>query len=326
MRHSPLYLSLIALLFAFGCQKSDPNQQVVSKRYIHKYGYEMSEKEWKAKDYPGQVISTLRSGVTIAASYEDGVLTGPCTHTFPHSQTIQTYYLYNKGNLVKEISYDIRGLPLREDLYVSPTRIATTQWYADGRPRATEEFENRLLVEGEYFTLNNETESRVQSGKGTRTIRSPEGLLLMREEFNSGKLTKRSEYHPNGTPHRIADYRNGQLHGLLLVYAPTGEPLSIEELRNGSLEGKAVYFQNGAKASEVTYVAGLKDGLETRFIDGEVVVEEIEWLAGQRHGPSHFYVNDGVETRWFYGNTEVSLVHFEELVAVDQLLAEESNQ
>lgn len=326
MKHSPLYFSLVALLFAFGCQRSDPNEQVVSRRYIHKYGYEMSEKEWKAKEYPGQVVSTLRSGVTIAASYEDGALNGPCTHTFPHSQTVQTYYLYNKGSLVKEISYDIRGLPLREDLYVSPTRIATTQWYADGRPRATEEFENRLLLEGEYFTLNNETESRVQNGKGTRTIRSPEGLLLTKEEFNSGKMSKRSDYHSNGTPQLIVDYKNGQIHGLRLTYAPTGEPLAIEEWKNGSLDGRATYFQNGAKATEVTYIAGLKDGLETRFIDGSVVVEEIEWLAGERHGPSYFYVNNGVDTKWFYGGTEVSLVHFQELTAVDQLLSEESLQ
>lgn len=315
-------LTPIVLLLASGCQRNDPNDQVVSKRYIHKYGYEMTEKEWKAKIHPGQVITTLRNGVTIAASYEDGLLSGPCTHTYPHSQTVQTYYLYNNGNLVKEINYDIRGLPMREDLYIAPNRIATTEWFADGCPRATEEYQERLLYEGEYFNPANETEAQVIHGEGTRIVRSLDGDLLRKEDFSAGKLCKRWDYHPNGAPETIADYANNQLHGVRLTYAPTGEPLAIEEWEEGKLHGKATYFHNGAKASEICYFHGMKDGTETRYLDGEVVVEEIEWIDDIRHGPSHFYVNNTTHTQWFYEGKEVTAAKYEEMVTLDQLLSQ----
>ncbi|HSX12394.1 MAG TPA: hypothetical protein VLF61_02775, partial [Rhabdochlamydiaceae bacterium] len=88
------------------------SNSIVSERFVHKFGYPVSKQEWMERSYPGQVITTMSNGVTITASYENRLLHGPCTHTYPNSQVVQYFYLYNEGNLVKETSYDTFGVPV----------------------------------------------------------------------------------------------------------------------------------------------------------------------------------------------------------------------
>src|SRR6267154_4884075 len=90
----PIFFSLLGIL-TFGCHNSNrENEEVISKRYIHKYGYDVSKEEWESTGYPGQVITSLRNGVTITASYEDNFLHGPTTHTYPYSQTMESLSTY----------------------------------------------------------------------------------------------------------------------------------------------------------------------------------------------------------------------------------------
>ncbi|MDN3508347.1 MAG: hypothetical protein P0S94_05450, partial [Simkaniaceae bacterium] len=167
-----LACSLVGLL-SVGCQnnKKKNSNDVVSERYIHKYGYDVARSEWLANAYPGQVITTLKNGVTVTAGYENGVLHGQTTYTYPHSQTLESLYLYEKGNLIKKVSYDVRGMPYREDLTLSDTRVKSKYWYNTGTPKCAEEIDSNTLTNGEYFTLKNELESKVDHGNGVRTIR-----------------------------------------------------------------------------------------------------------------------------------------------------------
>jgi len=86
MKRSSLFLIPLCNVLLIKCQTSnkDKNDNVVSQRYIHKYGYDVSKEEWESTGYPGQVVTTLRNGVTLTSSYENGVLHGPTTYTFPH--------------------------------------------------------------------------------------------------------------------------------------------------------------------------------------------------------------------------------------------------
>ena len=163
---TPLLGSLTLLLAS--CHKGPQENNVVSQRYIHKYGYAVSKDEFEERKYPGQVITALKTGVTITATYENGVLHGPSTHTFPHSQIVESYFLYNQGNLVKQIFYDVHGMPLREENQLSPTRFSSTKWYNDGTPMSTEEYAAAELVEGQYFNRQNDIEARVEKGRGQR--------------------------------------------------------------------------------------------------------------------------------------------------------------
>ncbi len=315
------FLCVATLALFSSCQNSKDENPVVSKRYVHKYGYAVSQDEWESHNYPGQVVTTLRDGVTITTTYEHGILHGPCTYTYPHSQTIETYFLYNTGNLVKEIKYDRHGMPMREETRLSSTRYSVTTWYATGSPLSIEEYASEELVEGQYFTVNNEMEARIDKGNGKRIVRDQNGLLLSRDVFEKGYLTKRESFYSNGAPESISYYANNQLIGERRKFSYEGEPIAIEEWKNGKLHGLASYFHNGVKTSEILYLDGEKNGMERHYVDGEIISQEIAWENDKRHGPSVYYVDGHTKSEWFYDGTPVSRRRFEELDRLDEIIS-----
>ena len=289
------------------------NNQVVSERFIHKYGYDVSKEDWENNGYPGQAITTLRTGVTVNANYEDGRLHGTATYTYPHSETIQSAHLYEHGRLLKKIHYTLQGMPTKETVYLSPTRYKETIWYAYGTPLRIEEYEQGSLIDGEYYTRNNKMESRVIQGEGVRTIRNTSGELLSRETVQSGDISQRTEYYDRETPHFVTALKNGKLHGIRQQFAPGGEPLLVENWKDGLPHGVFTYFQNGAKYVETHFINGRKHGIERRYVDGERLVEESEWLDGKRHGPTILYLEGYNKMEWYFDNYRVTKEKYDEL-------------
>lgn len=322
MRRS-IYLMLGTVsLMLIGCGKKKADDDVVSQRYIHKYGYAVSKDEFETRKYPGQVITLLKNGVTITSNYENGVPHGICTHTYPNSQTVESYFVYNQGRLVKEILYDITGMPIREEVQLSPTRYATTLWYADGTPMSIEEFTNQELLEGQYFTMHNEVESRVEKGKGERIRRDVKGTLLSRDQIVEGYVTKHETFFPNGSPESVSYYYQGKLNGEKKTFTATGEPLATKEYVNGMLHGKVTLYKNGAKYLESFYLDNKKNGLEIHYIDGEIVSQEILWENDKRHGPSKYYVEGIAQTEYYYDGLAVSENKWNELNHIDQMIGQ----
>lgn len=321
-RFSPLLICAAGLIFS-GCQNSnsDQNENVVSKRYIHKYGYDVSKEEWEGAGYPGQVITTLRNGVTVTSTYENGMLHGPSTLTYPHSQTIETRNTYERGNLVKRITYDIRGIPEKEEIFLSPSHYKVTKWYQNGTPLSMEEYHNNELLEGEYYNDRNETEHRVTKGFGIRVVRDQHEQIVAKETLENGFPILRETYHPHGIPHTVTPLMNGMIHGERKVFAPSGEPISLETYKHNILHGPAIYYQNGCRYLEVNYHEGVKHGLERHFIDGETIVEETEWMDGQKHGPSIVFFDGMSRTRYFYNDQLVTKERYRELSDIEENIA-----
>ncbi len=315
-----LYLLGFFGLFLTGCSKSCEECNVVSTRYIHKYGYAVSKDEFEERQYPGQVVTALKNGVTITSTYENGVLHGLSRHTFPHSQTVETDYLYNQGSLVKINVYDVTGMPLREEVVLSPTRRSSTKWYSSGTPLSIEEFAGEELVEAQYFNRQNEVEARVQKGKGTRIVRNIQGVLLSKDEIEEGYVTKREAFYANGSPESVAYYIQGVLHGETKSYTQNGEPLAVKEYIAGKLHGKTTFFKNGARYVDVHYLDGLKNGLEIHYIDGNVVSQEIVWENDHKHGPSKYYVDSIAEVEYYYDGELVSEGKWKELNQLDDMI------
>lgn len=306
-----------------GCGGDNGNSQVISKRYIHKYGYAVSDSEWNANNYPGQVITTMRNGVTVTSTYEDGRLHGPTTHTHPHSQTVQYYMLYNAGELKKEVIYDSLGMPIQEKVQLSPQRHCLTTWFGDGTPKSIEDYAGDELLDGQYFTLNNEIESRVERGIGLRTVRDINGLLLAKDEIDKGYLIRQEEFYATGAPHSITHFHMNAKHGERRAFTENGDPLAVEEWVDNQLHGKATYFNNGKKQIEVFFVHGARHGVETHFIDGELVEQEIHWIYDKRHGPTKFFVGDAIaKTEWYYNGSSVSQKRFDELYQMDHMITQ----
>jgi len=302
------------------CKKDDQNSNVVSQRYIHKYGYAVSKEEWDAKNYPGQEVTHMRDGVTVTATYENGTLHGPTTHTFPNSQTVQYYYLYNQGSKVKEITYDPSGMPLQEKIQLSPSRYTMTTWYADGAPMLVEDYAGEELLEGQYFTVNNEIEARIEKGSGKKVLRDQKGMLLSKEDVQGGYVVKKETFYSSGAPESVSTLYRGKLNGELKTFSITGEPTAIEEWVNGKLHGKSTYFKNGTKYLEVSYLYGEKNGLETHFVDGYQISQELVWEDNKMHGPAKFYLDGTETTSWYYDGKQVSKHRFDELNHLDQMI------
>lgn len=314
--------ALCSLLLASGCGAPKTENETISKSYIHKYGYAVSQEEWDARQYPGQVIEVLKNGVTITATYENGNLHGPYTITYPHSQIVEKYILYNTGSPVKEVSYDVSGMPTEETIRLSSDRHTVTAWYTDGVPKSVEEFQGEELREGTYFAKNHEKESSIVRGNGTRILRDREGTLLCKDTFEEGFMTERNAFYPSGSPESISYYSENRLHGTRKTFTPAGEPLAVEDWANGHLHGLCTYYKNGAKELEVYYLYGQKHGSETHFLDGESVMHQVSWERGQKHGPETFFLAEGPKLTWNYEGKEVSRSRFEELTRIDALMSE----
>ena len=305
--------TLFAGFLLTGCTGDNNQKNVISTRYIHKYGYDVPKDEWLSQQYPGQVLTTLQDGKTIVESYEDGLLHGPRTETYPHSQTIQTLEQFERGKLTKRVTYTIRGVPEKEEAFKTESHIIVTSWYQTGTPKSKEEFKDSVLVNGQYFNYANETDSRIDNGNGEKTIRNASGDILSKEVYNNYVVSYIETYYPNNSPFTATSYENGVLHGEKKVFAMTSEPLSVENYLHGEKHGLCTYYQNGSKYLEIPYERGFKEGVERQYIDGEIIVKETEFHEGAKHGPSVIYCDGSARTKWYFENQKVSRSKFDEL-------------
>ena len=316
MLYRGLFLLSAIALVAVGCDQNEGkgDDEVIAQRYIHKYGYDVAKDEWESKNYPGKVITTHRNGVAVSSHYEDGLMHGERTRTYPHSQTIERKEIYQRGTLAKRTNYDVRGIPTSETNFLSPSHVKTISWYTKGTPRAVEEVVNGQLSFAEYFNDKNETESRIENGTGTRTTRSIHGELMSREVFDNYAAVQKESFHTNGSPSISEFYKEGLLHGPKTVFSEYGDPLSKEQYRDGDLHGIAAYYQNGYKYLEVPYEDGEKEGIEKHYIDGDTLAEETEYHDNRRHGPSVVFYDGVPTTHWYYNNEKVTQPKYDELL------------
>lgn len=322
MRYKVYTLTAALAFAAVSCQKSSDKGEVISQTYVHKYGYAVSEKEWKSKNYPGQVISSLRNGVTVTATYEENQLHGPYTVTYPHSQVVEKYVLYNQNMPVKEVSYDIAGMPTQETVQLSQNRHSITSWYSDGVPKSVEEYAKEELIEGQYFTIDHILEAKVEKSNGIRLIRDNMGILSCKDIIENGLMVQRDSFYSNGSPESISYYFQGQLHGTRKTFTATGEPIAVEDWSNGHLHGLSTYYKNGSKELEVFYLYGKKHGLETHFLDGDSIMHQISWEHGRKHGPETFFLPHEQKVIWNYEGKEVSQLRFDELTHLDTVMSQ----
>lgn len=310
-------------LFLTACQMSnDSIPQVVSQKYIHKYGFDVSEDEWQERSQEGQVVTMMKNGVKITRSYENGQLHGPAVYTFPHSTLVEKTLLYDQGTLLKETLSDASGMPLREEVYEFDDRTIITVWDQKGVPISIEEYDDELLVEGKYYTPDHILESAVEAGFGERIKRDREGQMLSRDKIENGLIAQRVSYHPTGQIHTISHYHDYQLHGEQLKFTASGKPLMKLDWNHGVLDGLKIVYRNGSKVAEIPYNNGQKHGIEYHYDDLGHLTAEIEWKGDKKHGCSQFFTEDTTESEWFFRGQSVTAQKFEMLENRDKLMAD----
>ena len=177
-------------------------------------------------------------------------------------------------------------------------------------------------MSAEYTNSGNEILSRIEGGQGIRFIWDKHEKVKAKETYNDGEAILRETFFFSGNPKEIISLRHGKMHGEVKRFAETGEPLSIETYSDDAKHGLSTYFQNGTKYLELSYVHGMRDGAERHYVDGETLVEETFWEGNMKHGPSRVFYDGLAKTQWFYNNSKVSKVKFEDLSRREQEIAE----
>lgn len=313
---------ILALALLASCQKNTDTASVVSQQYLHKYGYAVSKQEWNENYYPGQVVTQMSNGVVITTSYEAGIKHGPTTYTYPDSKTIEKTEVYDRDRLIKEIHFDHNGQPVWQKAALSPTRFEITGWYSEGNPRCIEEYAGQELLEARYFNTAGDIEAKVEKGFGQIVERNAAGQLLAKKEILTGYTSFAEQYYPNGSLKESSQFKLGVLNGEKKSFAMTGEPVCVEEYVDGLLHGKTTHFRNGVKHYEVSYLFGAKNGFETHFIDGETIAHQICWESNVKHGPEVFYMASGPITHFYYQGEELSRSRYEEMIRLDEMIAQ----
>ena len=319
MKHVFLFASS---LFLVSCASNFSPEQVVSQKFVHKYGFNLSEKEWDARAREGQVVATLKNGVTVTQTYENGLLHGPTTRTFPKSRTIEKISLYSQGVLLKETIHDTNGVPIREDAYEFDDRVILTLWSDKGIPLSVEEYHGENLINGKYYTPEHELEAQIENGNGYRVKRDRAGFLTERDQMENGMVVERSTYHPNGQTHTVSHYQNYQLHGPQQKFTISGRPLIALEWDRGLLHGTKTVYRNGSKVAEIPYVRGQKYGVELHYDDLGNLIAQIPWRDDKKHGATKLYTEDSCDTEWFFEGAVVSAKKFELLDLREQMIAD----
>ncbi len=299
MRKLKILTAALIAVSVTSCAKSGKDK-VVKQRYVHKYGVEVASDDWSSRGEDGQVITTLADGVKVTKQYARGRLHGETNYTFPHSDTIQRIEVYDNGRLAKTTYNSENGWPSEEIRIISPTQTELTKWFESSSPQSVETYEGDCLVIGEYYTPENQLESRVDNGDGLRIVRDFYGTHLYNEKISNGFPVMQLTYHPNGVLKSETPLVRGTIEGTRQTYCPSGEPQTSESWIGGKQHGLTVIYKNGTVWREIPYVEGRKEGVEKIYRDGNRVAEEITWFEGKKHGPHRRYIEDVVKTEWFY--------------------------
>lgn len=318
---SPLILAAASSLFLTCCQ-SNQGGEILSQHYVHKYGFNLSESEWNERSQDGQSIAIMKDGVKVTRSFENGVLHGVTTHTFPGSSVVERLLVYDQGTLLKEVIQDENGIPIKEERFEFDDRKVLTYWDEKGAPLSIEEYDDELLQEGKYYTADHELEAQVESGFGVRAKRDRTGSLLYRDRIENGVIAERTSFHPNGQVHSISRYHDYQLHGEQMKFTASGKPLMQMNWNHGILDGQKTIYRNGVKIAEIPYVNGQKCGTELHFDDLGNLTAELQWKNDKKHGPCQFHTEESTETEWFYKGQAVTEAKFNTMETREQFIAE----
>lgn len=305
-----IFLILTAAVILSACTRKPQEADVVCKTYVHSYGVPLDEQDWEARGQDGQVTYILKDGVTVSQNYHKGILDGEASYTFPHTDFIQKREKYANGVLTEECWNGPNGIPQEQVIHQGSNKKTIVNWYDNGAPQCKEEYENNLLIKGDYYSTANQVESQIVDQNGIRIRRNATGELIAVDEVQNGIITQSTTYHINGTPESVTPYVNNQPEGLRRTFLNDGQPNTLEEWTNGQQHGTTTNFLNGERYSESIYVNGTKNGIEKCYRNDQVA-QETTWVNGQKHGPCHSYVGGNTKTTWYCRDQLVNRATYE---------------
>ncbi len=312
IRFISVFISFFSFIFFFtSCQSSSCG--VVSEKFVHKYGFVVSKQEWEERGEEGQKISLLENGIEINRSYQEGLLHGPCTYTFPYSSQTRREEIYDQGDLLSVKFFDRQGIPVYEETFLIDNIKEISYWDKNGAPIAVEKYQGPLLSEGVYYTPFHEVEGKVAKGGGLRTLRDRDGVLLYQDRMEKGFLRQRTTYHPNGKVHQVIHYENYLPQGRKEEFTFLGNLRMISHWDKGILHGEKIDFREGRKFRRSLYNKGTLEGVQDRFDEEENLVQKTPFHEGKKHGEALALEKNEWKSSWFFQGKLVSEERFFQL-------------
>ncbi len=157
LSHSIYFLILLGSMSS--CQNRNCSDEVVCET-VHRYGVPLAPSDWSDRGQCGQVMSMRKDGVSVVRNYDNGILHGECTYTFPHRDFIHKKEFYDQGHLTQDQIHYTSGLPQIHTHYEDSNRQSSTIWFESGAPHAHEKVENGQLIQGDYYDAEQHVDSR----------------------------------------------------------------------------------------------------------------------------------------------------------------------
>jgi antitoxin component YwqK of YwqJK toxin-antitoxin module len=130
---------------------------------------------------------------------------------------------------------------------------------------------------------------------GTWELHSSDGVLEQKgtlDEDGTGVVTSYDDEH-KGEVKREERYLHGKRHGTWVEYYRPGQLRRKEEYRDDHLESVTDWYEDGKVAAQVTYSAGIKNGLAQQYDTGGRVRSKGSYRNGLREGRWEFMTVTG---------------------------------
>ena len=118
---------------------------------------------------------------------------------------------------------------------------------------------------------------------------------------------KKTHYYPNGKLSFRGSYKDGKPDGIHEFYQSTGGVQKIS-YKYGEISSIEYYYKNGRLSGIIPYKHGLRDGISKGYKDDGLLVSQVTYKNGLRHGWSS-WCSWGLSTKlWnhaFYENGEI---------------------
>jgi antitoxin component YwqK of YwqJK toxin-antitoxin module len=236
----------------------------------------------KVYDENGKLISQF--------TYLKGALHGETKHYFPTSELSKVIPYFNNDINGEVIEYTKMGEVLSKITYKNGKREGPSvgYWNKDNIS-FIEDYENDLLINGQYFKKSRVKISKIKNGDGQKAIFENENLQKLIEYKNGRPEGKTQIFSLNG--HLINEYyqKNNVKDGLEIEYFNENEvtnfnrnnhPPKLEIVwNNGSIHGQVkTWYKNNKMESQKEFSHNKKNGMHFAWYENSSVmfIEEYE--------------------------------------------------
>ncbi|MCI5051675.1 MAG: hypothetical protein MRY21_00895 [Simkaniaceae bacterium] len=255
--------------------------------------------------------------LTVEAMYENGKLEGKLIYYYPSGKVQMVHpYVHNELHGT-QLTYDKKGNVLTRCNFSKGLQDGTTEHEGDENwPHYWESYKEGKLLEGTYYSKDEEILSRVENGKGIRLL-FKNGDIYRRETIKNGIVEGEVWLYNSNILENYFTLKDGKKHGQEWVYyPPLGEqfieldPKMMIEWYEGEMHGTVKTWYRGRKLeSQRDMVRNCKHGLSTCWYPNRDIMLVEEYDEGKLLKGKYLKKNDKVPVSEVKGGNGIATIY-----------------